>query len=69
MFSLAAISYGSSVLAARGRGIARLIEGLWNGEPVTWIIVGVVVAVMVAMAVFKKASGASEGESESAGEN
>jgi hypothetical protein len=42
---------------ARGRGAARLLEGLWNGDPVAWGIVGVIVAVMVGIALFKRFTG------------
>jgi hypothetical protein len=57
MFSLAFVYDVHPVLIARGRGLGKLIEGLWNGEPAAWIILGVVVAGMVAIGVFKRMSG------------
>lgn len=48
----------SPVLARRGAG--RLIEGLFNGDPVAWGITGVVVVVFVGIAIFKRASGSSD---------
>ena len=47
------------VLARRG---AKLIEGLFKGDPVAWGITGVVVLVFVGIAVFKRASGNSDDE-------
>ncbi|MEI8383615.1 MAG: hypothetical protein WCJ09_26095 [Planctomycetota bacterium] len=48
----------SPVLARRGAG--KLIEGLFNGDPVAWGITGVVVLVFVGIAIFKRASGNDE---------
>ena len=45
------------VLAARGRGISRMLEGLWNGDPTTWIILGVGVVAVVGFAVVKSRLG------------
>ena len=47
---------------ARGRGLGRLLEGLWNGDPVSWGILGLVVAIMVGIAVFKRATGVGSDE-------
>ena len=50
-------TFATLILARGGRGFARLLEGLWNGDPVSWGILGVVVAIMVGIAVFKRATG------------
>jgi hypothetical protein len=43
----------SLLFSARGRGFARLIEGLGNGDPVAWGILGVVGLFFVGSMVVK----------------
>ena len=62
MAVMTSISVATAPILARGRGLARLIEGLWNGDPVAWGISGVVIAVLVAIAVFKRATGTSDSD-------
>ena len=45
---------------ARGRGLAKLIEGLSNGDPVAWIILVVVVLIFGGIAVYKRMYGSDE---------
>jgi hypothetical protein len=39
---------------ARGRGLAKLIEGLSEGDPVAWGITVVIVLVMIGIGVYKR---------------
>ncbi len=45
-------NYLPQSLLARGRGIVRLIEGLGEGDPVSWGIVGVIVLFFVGKFVY-----------------
>lgn len=42
----------SHTVLARGRGLAKLIEGLGEGDPVAWGIVGVIVLFIVGKFVY-----------------
>lgn len=44
-------------LALRGRGLGRLLEGLYNGDPVAWTITGVVIAISIGIAIYKHYNG------------
>lgn len=50
LFAFGGLTYSASkgILLGRGRGIARLIEGLMEGDQTSWIILGVVVAIAIA---------------------
>jgi hypothetical protein len=50
--------FETAPVLARGRSLAKLLDSLWNGDPVAWGIVGVVVLVMVGITVFKRVTGA-----------
>lgn len=39
---LSSLPASFAFVLARGRGIARLIEGLWEGDLVSWGIIGVI---------------------------
>ena len=41
----AALAALLSVPAVRGRGLARLVQGLTEGDPVAWTILGAVVVI------------------------
>lgn len=43
--------------AGRGRGLAKLIEGLWEGDPVAWGITVLVIVVAVVWGIVKSRSG------------
>ena len=45
------------LLYARGRGLARLFEGLWEGDTTSWVIFGGGIAAMVAWGMFKAWAG------------
>lgn len=40
-------------LFARGRGLGHLIQGLSEGDPMSWVLLVVVVAIMIGVAVYK----------------
>ncbi len=42
-----------TLIGARGRGLGKLLEGLYNGDPGAWTIVGVIVAIAAAWYGFK----------------
>ena len=42
-----------TLLAVRGRGIARLIEGITRGDPVAIGITAVIVLAMIGTAIYK----------------
>ncbi len=46
----------SPIFAARGRGIASLIEGLGNGDPVAWSITIGAVVIFGGIAIYKQYS-------------
>lgn len=48
------------LLYARGRGLGRLLEGLWEGDSTAWIILGGVIAVMVIWGMFKAWAGMND---------
>lgn len=53
-----------SPLFARGRGTAEFIEALYNGEPVAWVILGIVCAglsIYVGYQVYKSKADANAG--------
>ena len=57
----------SQPILARGRGIVKLIEGLSEGDPVAWGIVGVIVLFIVGKLVYslmQNKSSSDEGSSD-----
>ncbi len=40
-------------LFARGRGLGNLIQGLSEGDPMSWVLAVVVVVIMIGVAVYK----------------
>jgi hypothetical protein len=45
------------LLFARGRGLGRLLEGLWEGDSTAWIILGSTIAALVGWGMFKTWAG------------
>jgi hypothetical protein len=49
-----------SPLFARGRGTARFIESLINGEPVSWAILGVIAVIFIGYLIIQANKSSSE---------
>lgn len=47
------ISLGNSPLFARGRGLVHLIQGLAEGNPVSWAIAAGLIVIIGGMAIYK----------------
>ena len=59
------LGQSSITVLARGRGLAKLIEGLSEGDPIAWGVVGVLVVVLgVSYFVRKKSAKNSEPDQE-----
>ena len=58
MFLVILTTKGGGMFTSEGllfarRGIGRLIEGLTNGDPIAWTVLGAVVVIGVGVAVYK----------------
>ena len=61
MFHLATIqdvAFPSTL--ARGRGLGKLLEGLWEGDPTAWTILVVIVVAMVGWSILKRKFGGND---------